>query len=65
MITHTGLEPLQRLADAPAEVPLTAPIRVEIARIPRTDVPTGPDFTPWFDAVWAERDRHLASAARS
>ncbi len=63
LITHTGFEPLQRLAGAPAHVPLTAPIHVDITRIPRAEIPAGADFTPWFDTVWAELDHRLAQPA--
>lgn len=62
-VTHTGFEQLQRLADAPASVPLEQPIRVEITRVSRTDVPSGAAFVEWFDGQWSERDRQLADRA--
>ncbi len=58
-VTHTGLEPLQRLADAAARIPLDQPIRIELTRVPRARIPTGDAFTEWFDTEWSERDRHL------
>jgi len=61
-VTHTGLEQLQRLADASACVPLDQPIRVEIARVPRADIPTGDSFVEWFDTQWSARDRHLTES---
>jgi 1-acyl-sn-glycerol-3-phosphate acyltransferase len=58
-VTHSGFEQLQRLADAPASVPLDRPIRVEITRVPRTDIPSGDGFVEWLDRQWSERDRQL------
>lgn len=63
-VTHTGFERLQRLADAPSFVPLDQPIRVQITRVARTEVPAGDAFGEWFDAEWSERDRHLTELAR-
>lgn len=62
-VTHTGFEQLQRLADAPACVPLDQPIRVEITRVTRTEVPSGDAFVQWFDRQWSERDRRLTKLA--
>lgn len=58
-VTHTGLESLQRLADAPREIPLEQPVRVRIVRVARREIPEGDAFTPWLDAQWARRDREL------
>jgi 1-acyl-sn-glycerol-3-phosphate acyltransferase len=58
-VTHAGLEALQRLTDAPGAVPLDRPVRVEITRVARTDVPSGEDFATWFDTQWCELDRNL------
>jgi 1-acyl-sn-glycerol-3-phosphate acyltransferase len=59
LVVHAGLEPLQRLADAPARVPLDRPVRIDITRIPRAAIPEGEAFTAWFDTQWRERDRQL------
>jgi len=62
-VTHTGFEQLQRLADAPASVPLEDPVRVEIARVSRNEIPSDDGFVEWLDLEWSERDRHLAEHA--
>jgi len=58
-VTHTGLESLQRLADAPAHVPLDQPIRIAITRVTRSDIPSGDGFIEWLDRQWAECDHRL------
>ena len=60
LVTHTGLESLQRLADAPHRVPLVEPVRITVRRIARACIPDGDEFDPWFDERWAECDRDLA-----
>jgi 1-acyl-sn-glycerol-3-phosphate acyltransferase len=55
-VAHAGLETLDHLLDAVDHIPLGQPVRVEIARVARRDVPTGDDFYPWFDAEWAKCD---------
>ncbi len=59
LVTHVGLESLQRLADAPARIPLDRPVRINVTRIRRSDIPDGEEFTPWLDARWAESDRKI------
>ncbi|MDG2027671.1 MAG: 1-acyl-sn-glycerol-3-phosphate acyltransferase [Acidimicrobiales bacterium] len=63
LVTHVGLESLQRLANAPARIPFDSPIRINVTRISRSDIPDGDEFTPWLDARWAECDRSLVSRA--
>ncbi len=63
LITHVGLESLQRLANAPARIPFDNPVSIYLTRISRSDIPDGEDFTPWLDARWAECDRRLISRA--
>ena len=58
-VTHTGLESLQRLADAPRAIPLEQPVRVRVVRVARREIPEGAAFTPWLDAQWARRDSEL------
>lgn len=60
-VTHTGLEGLQRLVDAPRRLPLHQRVRVQVRRVPRRDIPLGSGFTGWLDAQWARLDRELAS----
>ena len=59
-VTHTGLETLQRLADAPRRIPLDRPVRIRVCRVPRVDIPVGSEFTGWLDTQWARLDRELA-----
>ncbi len=63
LITHVGLESLQRLANAPARIPLDRPVRINVTRISRSDIPDGEEFKPWLDARWAECDRQLVRRA--
>ena len=65
MVTHTGLEAVRQLANAPAQVPLVEPVRIELTRIARADIPDGDEFGPWLDERWAERDRRLVESSSS
>jgi 1-acyl-sn-glycerol-3-phosphate acyltransferase len=58
-VTHTGLESLQLLVDAPHAMPLEQPVRVRIVRVPRGEVPEGEVFPTWLDDQWSLRDREL------
>jgi 1-acyl-sn-glycerol-3-phosphate acyltransferase len=62
-VAHAGLEALDRLADAVDHIPLAEPIRIEITRVARRDVPSGDAFFPWFDEQWANCDRQVAEMA--
>ena len=64
-ITHTGLESLQRLADAPRQIPFDQPVRIQITRVARQDIPAGDAFTPWLDDQWARLDRQVAEDAHA
>ena len=55
-LTHVGLEGLRRVTDAPAHVPLRSPVRVEIRRVARRDVPAAEDFPDWLDEQWCRAD---------
>lgn len=60
IVTHTGLEALRRVADAPTSVPLRDPVRVTVTRYARRGIPEDPDaFDDWLDARWLEADRAL------
>lgn len=56
LMAHVGLEGLDRLAHAPAHVPLAAPLRVRLRRFPRPEVPAGSEFPTWLDDRWLEMD---------
>ncbi len=64
-LTHVGLEGLRRVADAPAHVPLRDPVRVEIRRVARRDVPAGAEFARWLDDEWCRADATVARALAS
>ena len=58
-VTHSGLESLARIADAREHLPLDRPVRVEITRVRRAEVPDGAGFLAWLDEQWRDRDRRL------
>jgi 1-acyl-sn-glycerol-3-phosphate acyltransferase len=60
-VTHVGLEPLQRVSDASAHVPLTAPVTVRIRRIARDAVPAGSEFVAWMDQQWLAADAAMGA----
>jgi 1-acyl-sn-glycerol-3-phosphate acyltransferase len=64
-VTHTGLESLQHLADAPTRLPLHRPTRIRVSRVPRRQIPAGAAFTDWLDTRWAQLDRDLALRSSS
>jgi hypothetical protein len=49
-VTHTGLESLQRLLDAPRQIPLERPVRITITRVARQQIPQDAAFTPRLNA---------------
>ena len=55
-LTHVGFEAVRRVADAPAHVPLRDPVRVEIRRVARREVPRDADLLPWLDEQWLRAD---------
>lgn len=59
-VTHTGLESLQRLFDAPRQIPLDRPVRIRIIRVARQKIPEDAAFTSWLDTQWARLDHELA-----
>lgn len=61
ILSHIGFERLNRLAEIPAGLPLTDPVRVHLTRIPRAEVPAGDALFPWLDDVWASCDRQVAA----
>ena len=63
LVTHVGLESLQRLAKAPARIPFDEPVRIYLTRIRRSEIPDGDRFIPWLDAQWAACDRRLRDRA--
>jgi 1-acyl-sn-glycerol-3-phosphate acyltransferase len=61
-VTHTGQETLQQVTDAPRQMPLRRPVRIQIARVPRCDIPAGAAFPDWLDTQWARLDHELSSS---
>lgn len=64
-VTHTGLEALQRLVDAPRRIPLCRPVRIQVRRVARREIPLGAAFPGWLDTQWARLDRDLAFPHRA
>jgi 1-acyl-sn-glycerol-3-phosphate acyltransferase len=62
-LTHTGLESLQRLVDAPRRIPLDRPVRLRVERVPRREIPAGRAFARWLDGQWARLDEELVARA--
>jgi 1-acyl-sn-glycerol-3-phosphate acyltransferase len=62
-VTYTGPQALQRLADAPHEIPLDRPVHVRIVRVARQEIPEGDAFTHWLDDQWARRDHELVGSS--
>lgn len=60
IVTHSGLESLQGIGDAPAALPLTEPVRVRIRRVARAAVPRPEHFLRWFDDQWEQADQASA-----
>jgi 1-acyl-sn-glycerol-3-phosphate acyltransferase len=60
IVTHTGLEALARVADAPAHVPLAEPVRITLRRVPRAEIPGDDDFAAWLDEQWLAADAAVA-----
>ena len=56
IVTHTGLEVLARIGDAPAHIPLPGPVRISLRRFPRAEVPGGDEFATWLDERWLDAD---------
>jgi 1-acyl-sn-glycerol-3-phosphate acyltransferase len=63
ILTHTGLEPWARVSDAPANTPLSAPVRVRIRRAARADVPDDARFSDWLDEQWMAADAAMTDDA--
>jgi 1-acyl-sn-glycerol-3-phosphate acyltransferase len=63
IVTHTGLEAVARVVDAPANVPLRDPVRVRIRRVPRAQIPAGEEFSRWLDDEWLVADAALRGSA--
>jgi 1-acyl-sn-glycerol-3-phosphate acyltransferase len=61
LVAHRGFEQIRRLADVPERLPLAQPIRVNVERVSRADVPTGPGFVPWLDERWLRLDAWVGS----
>ena len=60
-VTHRGLESLRRLADAAQAVPLRDPVRVQVTRCSRRDVPEADaDVAAWLDEQWLAADGKLS-----
>ncbi|MEZ5256916.1 MAG: 1-acyl-sn-glycerol-3-phosphate acyltransferase [Ilumatobacteraceae bacterium] len=60
VVHHVGFDHHRRFVDLVDAAPLDRPIRVDVRRIARSEVPDGPERTRWFDDLWLELDRWVA-----
>lgn len=57
---HTGFDGLDTFGGILKHLARTpAPVRFDVRRIPRSEVPSGPAFTEWLDDVWLQADREV------
>ena len=62
IVSYTGLEGLAGPADALRMTPFRHPVRVDIRRVPRADVPTEPAArVNWLNEQWAQVDGWIAT----
>ena len=62
LVAHEGMEVFGELADIRRHLPLTAPVRVRVWRIPRNEIPDD-DFAGWLLHRWIELDRWIEKSA--
>ncbi len=57
---HTGFDGLDTFGGILRHLAHTPPpVRFKARRIPRADVPSGPAFTEWIDAIWVQADHDV------
>ncbi len=57
-VDHTGLEVIDEIRRAPAQIPFRSPIQVTLHRVRRADIPDTRDaFKTWLDDAWLNLDR--------
>ena len=58
-VDHTGFEVAGQISRAPSQIPFQEPIRVDLRRVPRAEIPTDRGaFKTWLDDAWLELDHH-------
>jgi 1-acyl-sn-glycerol-3-phosphate acyltransferase len=58
VMNHVGLERFGRIADLVGSVPLCDPVRVNVRRVARRDIPTdAAEQARWLDDQWLDMDR--------
>ena len=63
-VDHTGLEVIDEIRRAPAQIPFRAPINVTLYRVRRADIPHTRDaFKTWLDDAWLNLDRQREPTA--
>jgi len=64
-VDHTGLEVINEIRRAPAQIPFRASIHVTLHRVCRADIPDARDaFKTWLDDAWLDLDRQCTCCAR-
>ncbi|MGZ6976333.1 MAG: 1-acyl-sn-glycerol-3-phosphate acyltransferase [Acidimicrobiia bacterium] len=61
LMAHVGLEGLDRIATVAEHIPLRAPVRVRLQRIPRAEMPPESELADWLDEKWLEMDAWIES----
>jgi hypothetical protein len=61
-VDHTGLEVVNEIRRAPAQIPFRSPIHVTLRRVSRADIPDTQDaFKTWLDDAWLDLDRQCTT----
>lgn len=61
-VDHTGLEVVNEIRRAPAQIPFRSPIHVTLRRVSRADIPDTQDaFKTWLDDAWLNLDQQCTS----
>ncbi len=65
LMAHVGLEGLARVSNAARQIPLRAPVRVQLRRIPRSELPGESELPAWLDDRFVEMDAWIGASERA
>jgi len=66
VVNHAGLDPYPRIAALARDVPLAAPIAVQVTRIPRVAIPREQEHQSiWLDERWCDMDDWIDERLRT